>query len=546
VGDVRPTLVAIAAGSLLLLLVACANAAHLLLGHIATRSREFTVRRAVGASRSQLVQQVLCEGIVLSATALLAAIAASRWSTDVIRSLAPSGVYGLDNIVVDGRTLIAAAGIGIVTTLVFALGPALSAWPAHALDMLRTASVATDTTRSSRLRQLLVIGEVATACVLLCGALVLLRVLLNLNAVDTGISRENALTFRLMLPEGTYPDSDAVRTIVNRLEDQLHRTPSVQTVGFTSQLPGAADRLIGGVPLLHEELPQPANPADRLVPLLTVTPDYFAAAGIRVLAGRAFTAQDNFYAYPVVVVSERVADLLGVRPSELVGDRLIVPGGQRGNTWSVVVGVVADVMMHGPDGPASGLMYRPLAQRAGRFDSPWVVVGGPADSQPSVTAVRAAIARADPALPMFNVRTFKQVRADALGQRRFAMTMLSAFGVASFGLAAIGLYAVIAYAVQRRTREFGIRLALGASPATLRRRILGGAVLIGGAGALVGAILSVVATRLLWALIPGFGSIDLGTVAVVSLAVLAMAVLAALVPAHRATRMDPLVALRND
>jgi predicted permease len=503
------------------------------------------VRRAVGASRGQLLQQVLCEGAILTITALIAALVAARWCLDLLRGILPEGIHGVGDLGIDGRTLVAAMAVATLSLLAFAIGPALSAWPRHALDTLRTGTLTTDSVRSRRLRQLLVVGEVTITCVLLCAAVGLTRLLFTLTAADIGVAHENALTFRLMLPTDTYGTVEAQRAVLARIERELIGTGAVQAVGITSQLPGATDGLSRTIPLLHERLPQPSDQADRFAILLTITPGYFSAAGIRLIAGRTFTDADNFFAYPVTIVSERVARVLGVAPADLVGDRLIVTGGQRGNTWSVVVGVVADVMQDGPEVQAPVVTYQPFAQR-GAMRAPWIVASGRAGSQPSMSAVRAAVARVDPALPMFSIRTFKQVRADALADRRFALTMLGGFSVASFGLAAIGLYAVLTYLVQRQTREFGIRLALGASPATLRRRVLTRATLLGAAGALAGSTLTIVAARLLWAIIPGFGRIDPSTILVVSAALVTMALAAAFFPARRATRVDPVIALRSD
>jgi putative ABC transport system permease protein len=277
---------------------------------------------------------------------------------------------------------------------------------------------------------------------------------------------------------------------------------------------------------------------------LAVTPDYFAAAGIRLIAGRHFTKRDDFAAHPAAVASEAVARVFGLQPAELIGARLIVPGAQRTNTWAEVVGVVADVRIGGPESHAAPAIYRPLAQVRNVPEDPWLVVQGASPSGPSLAAVRNAIARVDPNLPLYDVRTFAQVRADALADRRFARTMISGYGGASLLLAALGLYAVVAYMVHRRTREFGIRLALGAAPAALRQDVLRSGALLGCAGAVVGAGISLVAARLLWALIPGFGGIELGTVGFVSAGLVVMATLASFLPARRATKVDPLVALR--
>ena len=209
------------------------------------------------------------------------------------------------------------------------------------------------------------------------------------------------------------------------------------------------------------------------------------------------------------------------------------------------MGVVTDVMVHGPEGRLAPVLYRPLGQVPDVADDPWIVAWSDGTAPP-VTALRAAIARVNPALPLFNIRTFAQVRADALSDRRFARTMLSAYGVVSFGLAALGLYALVAYLVQRRSREFGIRLALGASPASLRRDVLRNGALLAVAGTATGSVISFTAARILWSMIPGFGQIEAATILGVSVALVTTAAAAAWLPALTATKVDPVVALRYE
>ena len=362
VGEIRPTVLAIAAGALLLLFVACANAAHLLLARVGARRREFSVRRAVGASRLHLVQQVLCEGLVLSAVASVAAVLAAQWSVDALRGMIPETVHGADAIEVNLRTLVATGALGVAITIGFAGGPALSVWPRHALDALRTGALTTDSLGWRRFRHLLVAAEVAAACVLLSGAITVVRLVEDLTTVDIGIDHENAVTFRLMFPLVTYPTLESRRTALQRIEEEIGALPNVQSAGVTDQLPGAADQLLSGIPLLHETLPQPAEQSERYAVPLIASPDYFRAAGVQLLAGRFFTASDNRGTYPVSIVNERAARALGVRPDELVGARLIVPASGRPNTWSEIVGVVADVMFQGRKDkfqlPSTGLWRR--------------------------------------------------------------------------------------------------------------------------------------------------------------------------------------------
>jgi putative ABC transport system permease protein len=550
VGHVRPTVIALAAGALLLLLVACANAAHLLLARVAARRREFSVRRAVGASRGLLVQQVLCEGFVLSALASGAAVVAAYWSVDALRALVPDTVYGANTIAVDLGTMFATGALGVLITFGFALGPALSVWQQHALDAMRSGSFATEGPRWRIFRRTLVVAEIAAACVLLSGAVTIVRLIATLTAADTGVANQDAVTFRLTLPVSRYAGLqraarlEAFRNTIQRIEEEVRQTPNVRSIGVVDQLPGRLDWPVRSIPVLHEQLPQPTDDSDRRAVHLTVSADYFTAAGVRLLAGRPFTAADDRGAYPVSIASASLARALGLQPAELVGARLIVPGTQRPNTWSEVVGVVGDVMLTGPEGTTAPAVYRPLTQSPSPPDEPWFVVDGGSTSGPGLAAIRAAVARVDPALAVSDVKTFEQVRAAALADRRFARTMMSGYGVVSLTLAGLGLYAVVAYFVHRRTREFGIRLALGASPARLRREVVRGGLGLGMLGVAAGGAASFAAARVLWALIPGFGELAPSTVGLVSLTLIVIAAASAWLPARAATRVDPVVALR--
>ena len=547
VGEIRPIVVLTTVAALLVLLVACINAAHLLLGRLGAREREFAVRRALGASRGQLARQVLVESLLLSAVAGLAAIPAAAWTLDIIHTLLPSTLYGVADIAINGRVVTATAALSLCTALLFGVAPALSLPGRHDADVLRGIPSRSAGRFVRLLRSALVVAEVAAALVLLAGAATIVRTVSNLMRVDTGVRADNALAFDVMLPDATYP-KNAVRTTFARVAEQLRGIPGIEAVGATTQVPGRPDPLIADHEIKMNGQFIGNDPRSRFAVSIRATPGYFAAAGIERLAGREFTDADREGAPCVVVVSERLAAVAGLSPDAIVGRRLD-HGRAPSEKGCTVVGVVRNVLLRGPEQALEGTraaIYSPYEQSGSRYRDRHFVVRTHVEPGLLLPAVRRALARIDPALPLYDVQTFGEIRAALLADRRFAMAAMIAFGLLTCVLAALGLYGVLAHAVQQRTREIGIRLALGATPGSVSGLILRHGIALAVAGLVLGTACTLASWRLVAANVPKLGQLDAAIIAPLSVAILVVAAAATWAPARRATRVDPIVTLRAE
>jgi predicted permease len=535
VGDVRAVILLIAAASLVVLLVACCNIASLLLTRASARQREFAVRRALGASDGDLVRQILTESLLLSAIAGVAMLPVAAWTLDAIRAWVPVRMYGASEISLDGQALIAAAMLTVITASLFSALPLWSIRGRAALDALRGAALVSADPRWRKFRSGLAVAEVAFALVLLSAAVTVIRAVSDLMSVDLGVRGERVLVVGLDWPnEAAQPERR--RQLLDRYQAAFSSLPGIETVAVVSSVPGGgpmfdlAELLIDNAPV-----PEKAGYVGRHT---MASPEYFSAMGLGLLAGRTFTASDHFYAPKVAVISESYARRFGLRPGQGVGRRAILDRRE-----VQIVGVVRDVRHAGPTGSIDATAYVPFAQRLSSGPMQ-VVIKARTDPIELITAVRAAGARVDPNLPLYNVRTFDEIREMHVRDRRFVMTMLSSFGALTFALAVLGLYAVVSYLVHLRTREIGIRMAMGATTEAVGRSVLVNGLAHGFAGVVIGCGLAQVMSRAMADHLTNIGELDLVTLALVSAAFVATAAIAAWVPARRATRIDPVRALR--
>lgn len=545
VGEIRPVLIMIAAAAALVLAVACANAANLLLARVVAREREFAARRALGASLAQLVRQVLSESLVLSLGAAVVAIPAAVWTLEGMRTFLPATVHGAPDIALNGRVVVATAAVAVLTALAFGLAPAFSFRGQRWVDVLHGTPAATIDPFWRRFRSALVVAQITIALVLLAGAATLVGTVGRLMAVDLGARGERALVVEVTLPLAKYGlvSDDAVRQFYESFAAGLRAIPGVDEAGATDQFPGRAAALIVGHSIGVTDATTPTDPTNRYASRVSATPGYFSAAGIDLLAGRAFSPHDGPDAPRVVVVSEGFARALGLSPRQMVGRQVNV------GRWAGrdIVGVVADVRLGGPESPLRPAIYEPVAQASNLGIGPMqVVFRGRGDPRQLIPALRRAAARIDPGLPLYDIRTFDEIRATHFAERRFAMTTMTVFGALAFVLAVVGLYGVVSYLVRLRTQEIGIRMAIGASPARVRREVLTGGLLHAACGVAAGAACALVASRLIAATIPGFGSVEPITLALLASAIFAVAGAATWLPARRATRVDPALSLRAE
>ena len=542
VGDMRQGLFILLGAVGLVLLIACANLSNLLLARAATRSKEISVRTALGATRWMIVRQLLAESILLAAAGAVAGLGLAAWAIRWLTELAPRDLPRITESGLNLQVLIFTALIAILTSMLFGLVPALQAAKPDLVTSLNEGGRGgTDTMVRGRLRAALVMTEMALALVLLVGAGLLLRSLVGLGRVDPGFAKDHVITFGLDLP-GRYGQPQRVAFYRSLLE-QIRATPGIRSASAAFPLPLSADDVkttfeVEGRPMKQSEYP--------VTTLHVIDRDYFRALGIPLLSGRGFTPQDDAKgATPVVMISERLARQVfpGVDP---VGRR-IKPGissGDSGEPMRVIVGIVGDVKAEGLGAPSLLESYVPYAQLP---FAPMSVLARteivPGNMVPTLTG---EVQSLDSTLPLLHVKTLDEYVDDSVVGTRFETFLLGTFGVLAFGLTAVGLYGVISYTVVQRTREMGIRLALGADRAAILGMIVKNGALLACAGTVIGLAAAFLLTRLMASLLFGVGPTDPLTFVCVPVALITVAILASYVPARRAAQVDPMVALRDE
>jgi putative ABC transport system permease protein len=542
VGDMRQGLFILLGAVGLVLLIACANLSNLLLARAATRSKEISVRTALGATRWMIVRQLLAESILLAAAGAVAGLGLAAWGIRLLTALAPRDLPRITESGLNLQVLIFTALIAILTSMLFGLVPALQAAKPELVTSLNEGGRGgTDTMARGRLRAALVMTEMALAMVLLVGAGLLLRSLVGLGRVDPGFAKDHVITFGLDLP-GRYGQPQRVAFYRSLLE-QIRATPGIRSASAAFPLPLSADDVkttfeVEGRPMKQSEYP--------VTTLHIIDRDYFRVLGIPLLSGRGFTPQDDAKgATPVVMISERLRKQVfpGVDP---VGRR-IKPGissGDSGEPMRVIVGIVGDVKAEGLGAPSLLESYVPYAQLP---FAPMSVLARteivPGNMVPTLTG---EVQSLDSTLPLLHVKTLDEYVDDSVVGTRFETLLLGTFGVLAFGLTAVGLYGVISYTVVQRTREMGIRLALGADRAAILGMIVKNGALLACAGTVIGLAAAFLLTRLMASLLFGVGPTDPLTFVCVPVALITVAILASYVPARRAAQVDPMVALRDE
>ncbi len=540
VGHVRPIVLLIWGAVTLVLLVACANAANLLLARMAARDREFAVRRAIGASSYTLARQIGIESLVLALLGAVAALPAAWLTLQASRVLLPATLHGVRDVTMSVRTLGATFGFAALAAIAAGFAPLLSIRGQSAQDALRAAGGTSASRGWRHFRSALVVVQVAVALVLLAGAVAVVQTVMRLMAVDLGARGERALVVQLTLPLATYPTTERSALFQEEFLERVRALPGVEAAGITSFVPGSTE--IGTGRMFTLDTSRPPTSSDPPASYLSASPGYFESLGIQRIAGRAFDAIDTPGSPPVAIVNEQIGRMAGLTAGDLVGRELQIY--TRGTPEKLtIVGVVQDVRLRGPESQANAQIYRPLAQSPAQGTT-YVTITAQQDPSGLVSPVRAAAAQLDSNLPLYSVRTFDEIRREYLASRRFAMSMMACFGVLAAMLAGIGLYGVIAYLVQLRTREIGIRMALGASAAAVRAAVMRTGLSLAGWGALVGALATASLSRILRARVPGLEGIDPLSVTALALGLLVVAATATWLPARRATRVDPIIALR--
>ena len=535
VGHMQPVLRLVAAGAALVLLAAWVNTAILVMGRLAARQRELAVRGTLGASRMQLAQTASLDIVVVSLVSGLAAIPVAHAGVAVIRGFVPPTLHGAADIAIDMRTSVIVFSLAASTAIALVLGVLVRL--RHGAPVQLTGDVQTVTRASGRIRGTLVVAQIAMAVVLVAAAAAIVRKVAELTKLGLGAAGERAIVVDLALPAMSYPSSESRVRFYERLDADLRGIPGIEEVGATNAVPNTKDTYAAARIAIEGQ--SYAERDSGIGVSMWATPGYFRALGIELLAGRYFGAADRTGAMAVTIVSEGVARRAGLAPTNAAGRRATV--NWTGTPEAIeIAGVVGDIRLVGPEYAMTGMIYRPLAQLLSPDPMMHVVVkAAEGDPLRFVTAVRAAVKRIDPNLPIHNIRTFENIRDGFIADRRLAMTIILAFGTLAVVLCMTALYGMTAYLVQRRTREFGIRMAIGASPSRLLGHALGGAARQITAGVTIGMVAAFAASRIVAAHTTRFGNVDPAIMAVVGVMLSAVGLLATWIPARRSTRIDP-------
>jgi putative ABC transport system permease protein len=544
VGDVRRAVLVLLGAVGFVLLIACANVANLLLARAAARETEMAVRTALGANRSRLVQQLLTESALLSLVGAGFGLLLAVWGVDLLTKLKPAGIPRLDNVRIDGMVVLFTIAIAIVTGILFGLAPAFSATRGISNALKEGGRGAAGARARNRVRGMLVVVELALAVMLLAGAGLLLRSFMKLQTVDPGFKVDPALTFDLTLPDARYKEDERRLAFFDQLLPRLRALPGVQAASSVLGLPlSGLDLIISFEIKGRPPVPPAQQPA---MQVRVATPDYFGTIGIPLRRGRFFTDDDTAGSPRVVLITESAARQFF--PKEEPIGKTITLGWRRGpgtaRAGGEVVGIVGDVKDAGLNEPNPPQIYLPYRQWP--VGSMTVVLKTSVPPASLADAVRSEVYAVDSSLPVSNVNTLDAILAKSISQQRFYMLLLSIFAAVALALAAVGIFGVLSYAVSQRTREIGIRMALGAQGSTVIRLVVRQALLLVGsgvaAGLAFGLLLSQTMTKMLFAIAPT----DPATYVTVSAVLAVVALLASYVPARRATRVDPIVALRSE
>jgi putative ABC transport system permease protein len=537
VGDVRRPLLALLGAVGFLLLIACGNVANLLLARATTRRKEFAIRLALGAKRFRLLRQLLTESVLLALLGGVAGLLMTLWTTGGLVKLFPNNIANVsipkvEQIPVDLGVIGFALALSVLTGIVFGLAPAWQASRADLNESLKEGGRATDA-GGHRMQRAFIVSEVALALVLLIGAGLMIRSFVRLRQGNLGFDPHNVLTMQIFLPPEKYAKT---RVFVERALPRIEALPGVESAGLVNFLPLSGFNGRTSFAIRGQPLPPPGQElyADNRV----ASPNYFRAMRIPILKGRPFTDRDDAHSSPVVIINENLARRYF--PNEdPIGKRLSM-----GPTVYEIVAVVGDVKHHGLGAETNPEVYRPFEQ----FPFPLLafVVRTATDPAILANAVRKEIWAADKDQPIFRVLTMEQAASESVGLRRVSMVLLVSFGLLAVLLAALGVYGVMSYSVVQRTHEIGIRMALGARQGDVLRLMLREGMILVAIGLAAGLAAAVAVTGMLSSLLFGVTATDPVTFACIPVLLAAVALLANYAPAVRATKIDPMVALRYE
>ncbi len=543
VGDLQRPLYVIMAAVAVVLLIACANVANLMLVRATGREGEMAIRTALGAGRSRLIRQLITESMILSLVGAIAGVLLAKWGMRVLIAMAPTDLPRVKAVAIDGTALVVTGGAALIIGLLFGVLPALQTSAGQLSEALRAGARGTRTRRhANRTKRIIVTAEVALAVTLLTGAGLLIRSFRELMAVDPGFKPDHIMTMRVLLPQKTYDTLSKIASFARQLESRASALPGVRSAALGNAVPldGTSFWLSfmvrGRAPVRQSDQPSAS--------IRMVTANYFRVLGTPLLLGRVFTAEDRANAPRVAIVNQTFVKRF--MPNEdpigtYVDIGWTVDGVRQGGQ---IVGVVGDTRDDALDATADPTFYLPSDQTP----SEGIVIAARTAAPPAsiTSALRGIVRDLDPSLPVYGVRTMEEHVSSSVSRQRFYATLLGVFAAVALALAAVGLYGVIAYAVSQRTHELGVRVALGATGQRISRMVIGEGVILTVVGVTVGLAASLAGARLIAKLLYNVRTSDPFTFIGVALLLGAVAACASYIPARRAARVDPLVAMRGD
>lgn len=540
VGGMRTALLILLGAVAVVLLIACANLTTMLLARAGAREREFAIRVALGASRAQLLRQMLCESVLLSLIGGAAGAMLAIWGLDLLRAIGTKTVPRVAEANLDPRVLGVTLIVSIATGILFGLVPALASGNPELTEALKEGGRGSTTgVRRNRLRNALVVAEVSLALVLLVGAGLLMKSFARLQNVDPGFNPQNVLTMEVALPVSKYPRGKPVADMYAEATRRIQALPGVEAAAFTSILPlsgtnsDSSFAIEGRDPNVEKVFPDEE--------IRSVTPDYFRVLKIPLLWGRFFTEAGATEALPVAIINQAMAKkwFPNVDP---IGKRISLDDIRKPDAkWTTIVGVVGTIRHRALDNEGKPEYYLPHAQQF--YRAMILAVRSQQDPRSLTSAIRAEIRRMDPDLPAANVRTLEQIASDSVAPRRLSVVLLGVFAAVALVLASVGIYGVMSFLVVQRTHEIGVRMALGAQRRDVLGLVVGRAAKLVFLGTIIGLLLALFSSRALGSMLYNVHAFDLSTFAFVTIALALVALFASYIPARRAMKADPMIAL---